>query len=93
MTEVEIVEAIQEYTNQRDSGGSETIKVGFFLFHHDKPTYQSQAVAQVISETKVGANISDVKMWVDALREEELSDENLEDIRVPINMINSHTKI
>jgi len=76
---------------ERDGGGSENIKVRFFLFPHDKPTYQSQAVAQVICETKVGANIGDLKMWVDALREEELSDENLQDIRIAIKMVKNYT--
>ena len=81
----------RQFIMERDGGGSETIKIRFFLFPHNQPTYQSQTVAQVICETKVGANIGDVKMWVDALREEELSDKNMEEIRVAIN-INILTK-
>jgi hypothetical protein len=46
---------------------------------------QRQAVAQVIFETEMGAEVGDVRAWVDALREEELGPDNLRDISTALN--------
>jgi hypothetical protein len=48
---------------------------------------QRQAVAQVIFETEMGAEIGDVRAWVDALREEELGPDNLRDISTALALI------
>jgi hypothetical protein len=57
------------------------LELRFFLFPTSSPKYQSQAVAQLCCESKVGAPVGDVRMWIDALREDELSDENVQEIR------------
>jgi hypothetical protein len=54
--------------------------VRFFLFPCIQPEYQDQAVAQLVCELPIGASFSAVRMWVDALREEELTEENISDI-------------
>jgi hypothetical protein len=48
---------------------------------------QRQAVAQVIFETEMGAEVGSVEAWVDALREEELGPDNLRDISAALNLI------
>lgn len=60
------------------------IHVRFFLFPAADPVCQDQAIAQVIVETITGATQGDVRMWVDALRENELSGDNISDIEYAI---------
>lgn len=78
--------SIREALKKEDDDGSK-ISIRYFLFPHKKPAEQSQAVAQVICETKLGAAAGDVRMWVDALREEELSEENIADIKAALKML------
>ena len=70
---------------ERDGSSSDKLKVRFFLFPSAEPEYQSQAVAQLCCDTTVGASEGKVKMWVDALRDDELSEENMRDIQSAIN--------
>lgn len=58
----------------------EKVRVRYFLFPLKTSKEQRQAVAQVIFETEMGAEVSNVKAWVDALREEELGPDTLRDI-------------
>lgn len=85
----ELLSPIQRTAKQviaeRDDSKSEKLKVSFFLFPTSKPEYQSQAVAKLCCESKVGESVGKVRMWVDALRENELSDENMSDIRSAAN--------
>lgn len=55
--------------------------VRFFLFPVEKPKSQSESVAQLICESPIGSEHWGLRMWVDALRPEELSDENIIDIQ------------
>jgi hypothetical protein len=61
------------------------VHVRYFLFPHSNPDSQAQAIAQVICETIPGAPAGHVKIWVDALRENELSGENVADIKNALN--------
>lgn len=53
------------------------IRVRYFLFATDAPADQGDAIAQVAYEAKVGAMPGEFeRVWIDALREDELSDDN-----------------
>ncbi|MBU1707663.1 hypothetical protein KKB28_07090, partial [bacterium] len=71
-------------------GAAETmdtkIHIRYFLFPLSSPTEQEHAVAQVIFETEIGASPGDIeRIWVDALRENELSHDNVRHIRQAID--------
>ena len=66
----------REFLAERDGREPDALKLRFFLFPTSTPEYQSQAVAQLCCESKVGAPVGEVRMWVDALREDELSDQS-----------------
>lgn len=59
-----------------DEYNEEQINVRYFLFPLRTPSYEDHAVAQLICKTKAGAKVDDIELWVDALRDGELSDEN-----------------
>ncbi len=61
-----------------------TVNVRYFLFPVKKPAHQGHAVAQVICQTKLGAQAGNFKVWVDALRENELSYENIQHIKLAL---------
>jgi hypothetical protein len=65
-----------------------TIEIRYFLFPLKNSRHQSQAVAQLICETLPDANKGDVNAWVDALRENELQDENIKEIDLALKEIN-----
>jgi hypothetical protein len=75
----------RELLAERDGHEPKKLKLRYFLFPTNSPKYQSQAVAQLCCESKVGAPVGDVRMWVDALREDELSDESVQEIRAATN--------
>lgn len=56
------------------------IRVRLFLFPLLNSKNQSQAVAQLIIETLPEAKYGEFSAWVDALKEDELSAENIRDI-------------
>jgi formylglycine-generating enzyme required for sulfatase activity len=65
---------------------AEKMSVRYFLFPTRKPHVQNQAVAQLICKFEPGCKATDIKVWVDALRENELEHINLEDIRIALQM-------
>jgi len=69
---------------EMESERKKEIHIRLFLFPLMNPTYQSQAVAQVILVTKPLADPGDFKAWVDALGKDELTPENLRDINIAI---------
>ena len=68
------------------------VKAYFLLFPRKNPTHSWQAVAQLIFEASIYAKDGHVRLWVDSLREEELSDENLTDIRTAILAYDNSTQ-
>lgn len=71
--------------NERDGG--EKVSVCYFVFPARAPEAQFQAIAQVVCETKPGAAPGDVRMWVDALGEEELEPEHHRDMKIAAGQI------
>jgi len=64
------------------------VRVRYFLFPLRTSKEQRQAVAQVIFETEMGAEVgNNVRAWVDALREEELGPDNQRDISTALDLI------
>lgn len=59
--------------------------VRYFLFPSSQPFVQNQAVAQLICNVEPGPHSTNIKLWVDALRENELSNDNIEDIRAALH--------
>jgi hypothetical protein len=58
----------------------------YFLFPVRDPSVQNQAIAQLVCKLKEIDGSTNVNLLVDALREDELSTENLEDIRNALNL-------
>lgn len=79
------IERIVRQTLHDDKGDDRKVHVRYFLFPLNNPDSQAQAVAQVICETIPGAPAGNIRAWVDALRENELSGENIADIKRALN--------
>jgi len=81
-----VLELLRDSQDTEDS--EEKVRVRYFLFPLRTSKEQPQAVAQVIFETEIGAEVGNVRAWVDALREEELGTDNLRDISTALAHIN-----
>jgi hypothetical protein len=61
------------------------VRLQYLLFPVPSPMEQGQAVAQVVVESELGAKAGDIeRIWVDALRENELSGQNKQEIEEAI---------
>lgn len=73
---------IRSFSLNEASQDGMIVRVAYFLFPSLKPVEQADAVAQVIFRIKLGAAPGDFEeCWIDALRENELSDVNRNQIR------------
>ena len=77
--------AIRQSVMESNKSELKKVTVRFFLFPCLQPESQSQSVAQIICEVLVGADPVRVRMWVDALGEKELTEENVLDIKSSMN--------
>lgn len=69
---------------QQDINEYLKVKVRYFLFPIVDSLYQHHAVAQLICETMPDAKIGELDAWIDALREDELSPENVRSINLAL---------
>lgn len=80
---------IRAYSLASASYQDDKLWAAYFLFPVEKPTVQSQAVAQLVCKFGVEGDEVTAKLMVDALDESELTEENIADIRSALGAASS----